>query len=361
MKFSIPILVLCTILSSCGVKQDVSMQGTENKKKPKNIILLIGDGTGLSQVSASHFYNEEPSNYDKFPVIGLIKTSSAEELITDSAAGATAFASGIKTYNGAIGVTTDTTAVETIIEQVSKRGLSTGLVATSSITHATPACFYAHVPQRKMAEEIAVFLVESDVDFFAGGGLNYFAKRADNRNLIAELEEKGFAIDTSNLSSIPTTSKQGFLLANDGMPKILDGRGDFLPEATRLALEQLSKNEEGFFLMIEGSQVDWGGHANDADYLISELIDFDKTIGVALDFAKTNGETLVVATADHETGGFTLGREGDNYKKIKPIFSTNGHSATMVPVFAEGPGSYLFGGVYENTGIFTKMIQLLSK
>ena len=145
------------------------------------------------------------------------------------------------------------------------------------------------------------------------------------------------------------------------MPKMLEGRGDFLPDATKLAIEQLSKNENGFFLMVEGSQIDWGGHANDAEYLISEQLDFDKTIGVALDFAKRNGNTLVIVTADHETGGFTLAAEDDNYNSIKPSFSTGGHSATMVPVFSYGPTEEDFGGIYENTSLFNKMISLFEQ
>ena len=142
---------------------------------------------------------------------------------------------------------------------------------------------------------------------------------------------------------------------------MLDGRGDFLPRATSLALEHLSKNKNGFFLMVEGSQIDWGGHANDAEYLVSELLDFNKTIGVALAYAKKHKDTLVIVTADHETGGFTLAADGTNYHKIKMEFSTGGHSATMIPVFAKGPGAEKFSGIYENTEIYTKMVSSLNK
>lgn len=343
------------------------LTSSENKA-PKNIILLIGDGMGLSQVSASQFYNNETSNFDRFSIIGLIKTSAHGSLITDSAAAATALASGVKTYNGAIGVTKDSISVETIVEQISNRGIATGLIATSSITHATPASFYAHVKSRSMYEDIAYFLVNSDIDFFAGGGLKFFNKRKDKKDLIAQLKRNGFDVNTSvlpqNILSNPPSGqprKQAILLAEDEMPKMNEGRGDFLPNATKLALEVLSKNENGFFLMIEGSQIDWGGHANDSDYLISELLDFDKTIGLVLDFAIQNGETLVIVTADHETGGFTLSNDGGNYNKIIPTFSTNGHSATLIPVFAEGPSASLFGGIYENTAVYTKMISLFSE
>ena len=142
------------------------------------------------------------------------------------------------------------------------------------------------------------------------------------------------------------------------MDKMLEGRGDFLPNVTKMALDKLSKNKNGFFLMVEGAQIDWGGHDNDTDYLITELLDFDKTIGVALDFAAKNAETLVIVTADHETGGFTLSTDDGDYNKIKPTFSTGGHSATMVPIFAKGPGEENFGGIYKNTALFKKMMDI---
>lgn len=361
------VFVISIFFISCNRQQELAVsKTTTNKvststKKVKNIILLIGDGMGLSQVSASQFYNKKTSNFERFPVIGLTKTSSASDLITDSAAAATAFASGIKTYNGALGVNTDTLAVKTIVEEISKIGISTGIISTSSIVHATPAAFYTHTKNRSMYEDIATQLVSSDIDFFAGGGITYFNDRKDKINLILELEKKGFSINTESLpkNTKPVfNKKQGYLLASNGMPKMLDGRGEFLTNATKLAIESLSSNEEGFFLMIEGAQIDWGGHDNDAEYLISELIDFDNTIGVALDFAKLNGETLVIVTADHETGGFTLAQDNGDYNKIKPVFSTGGHSATMIPVFAKGPNADDFGGIYENTAIYNKMKSL---
>jgi alkaline phosphatase len=367
LKKYIIVFFISIFLISCNTQQELAIsKTTTNKvsaptKKVKNIILLIGDGMGLSQVSASQFYNKKTSNFERFPVIGLTKTSSTSDLITDSAAAATAFASGIKTYNGALGVNTDTLAVKTIVEEISKIGISTGIISTSSIVHATPAAFYTHTKNRSMYEDIATQLVSSDIDFFAGGGITYFNDRKDKRNLILELEKKGFSINTESLpkNTKPVfNKKQGYLLASNGMPKMLDGRGEFLTNATKLAIESLSSNEEGFFLMIEGAQIDWGGHDNDAEYLISELIDFDNTIGVALDFAKLNGETLVIVTADHETGGFTLAQDNGDYNKIKPVFSTGGHSATMIPVFAKGPNADDFGGIYEDTAIYNKMKSL---
>ncbi|MAB38529.1 MAG: alkaline phosphatase [Aequorivita sp.] len=357
-------LVLTTLFTSCvsvQVKDNTISTISPEIIKPKNIILLIGDGMGLSEVSAAIYYKDGKPNFERFSTIGLSKTSSGSDLVTDSAAGATVFSAGVKTYNGAIGVDKDTIAVPTIVEQLSKRGLSTGIVATSSIQHATPASFYAHVKSRRMYEEITEFALNSGVTFFAGGGLKFFNQRKDGKDLLAEMRAKGYKVITDQLPQTPVEEKELILLAENGMPKMSEGRGDFLPNATKLALEKLSKNEKGFFLMVEGSQIDWGGHDNDADYLIGELLDFDKTLGVALDFAKQNGETLIIVTADHETGGFTLASDGSDYNKIKPSFSTPGHSATMVPVFAEGPGAILFNGIYESNQIYHKMMALFDK
>jgi alkaline phosphatase len=335
--------------------------GQNASKKPKNIILMIGDGMGLSEISSSLFFNEKSSNFLRFNTIGLSMTSSSKELITDSSAGATAFASGIKTYNGAIGVDTDMKPAETIVEHVSKNNVATGLVVTSSVVHASPAAFYAHQESRRMYEEIAADLVKSDIDFFAGGGLQFFNKRSDSIDLVAQLQQHNFEVHTQSLPKKISEKKQAILLAEDGMPKISENRGEFLTNATMLAIGQLSKNSNGFFLVVEGSQIDWGGHNNDADYLIKELIDFDKTIGAVLDFAKVNGETLVIVTADHETGGFSLSAEKGNYNKIIGSFSTRGHTATMVPVFSQGPGEELLGGIYQNTKIHTVLKQLFDK
>ena len=238
--------------------------------------------------------------------------------------------------------------------------ISTGIITTSSVMHATPACFYAHAASRRSYQDIAAFLPTSKIDFIAGGGTEFLDKdkREDARDLYKEFEDNGYEVETNSLPNKTTDKKQAIFLAEDGMDKMLEGRGDFLPDATKMALDKLSKNKNGFFLMVEGAQIDWGGHDNDTDYLITELLDFDKTIGVALDFAAKNAETLVIVTADHETGGFTLSTDDGDYNKIKPTFSTGGHSATMEPIFAKGPGEENFGGIYKNTGLFKKMMDI---
>ena len=329
---------------------------------PENIILLIGDGMGLTQISSAFYYKESTPHYARFPNIGLMRTSSTVK-ITDSAAGATAFANGEKTYNGAIGVNADTVSIPNIVEILSKSGWKTGLISTSSITHATPACFFAHVKSRNMHEEIAAQLTTSEVDFFAGGGLGYFtdSTRADGQNYLKTLKKNDFKIHTEySMENLKSKQKYAYLLGYEAMPTMLQGRGDFLPKTTQAAIDYLSDNNSNFFLMVEGSMIDWGGHAKDAAYLVSEMIDFDDAIGVALDYAEKSGNTLVIVTADHETGGFTLSSDS-NYDEIKGTFSTGGHSTTLIPVAAYGPGSELFRGVYENTEIFHHMLKSLNQ
>ncbi len=364
-----PILII--LIFSCDSSKRVIPPKTQKIaspiKKPKNIIFLIGDGMGISQITAGLFSNNNKLNLEEFKVIGLHKTYSSDNLVTDSAAGATAFACGKKTYNGAISVNNEKHRLKTILEIAEEKGLKTGLVATSTIVHATPACYYAHVEERHMYEEIALELLDSGVDFFAGGGLNFFNHRADGRNLIEELKAKGYMIQDSsdfiNLNDInPFPHEQyGILTAKGDPSKQLDGR-NYLPEISQKAVEflnQKDKNNKGFFVMIEGSQIDWGGHANDADYIITEMLDFDKTLGKILDFAKKDGETLVIVTADHETGGFAINPKS-KMGNLVTAFTTGHHTAALIPVFAFGPGSEVFGGIYENTALFDKMLNVLN-
>ncbi len=320
---------------------------------------MIGDGMGITQITAGMIKNGNKLNLEQFKYIGLQKTYASDDLITDSAASATALASGVKTYNGAIGVDTEGKPVRTILEEAEDAGLATGLVVTSSITHATPACFYAHEKNRAMMEEIAADLLRVDVDFFVGGGLKYFIQRNDERNLLSELANKGYIVtnfidqDFNNIS-IDFTKNFGYFTANGEPLPFSQGR-DYFVQASQTAMTYLSgQREKGFFLMLEGSQIDWGGHANDSDYIISEMIEFDQAIGAALEFAKQDGETLIIVTADHETGGFAI-NPGSTIDSIIPAFTTDKHTATLVPVFAYGPGAELFTGIYENTAIHRKI------
>lgn len=365
MKYIAFISLMLFFLVAC----DQKAPPVKEEAVPQNVILFIGDGTGLSQLSTLWYYYDEKPNYERFEQIGLSKTNSASHKITDSGAGATAFSIGEKTYNGAIGVDKDSVAKETIFELLSKQGYNTGVVVTSSITHATPASFYAHVKNRNDHEAIAQQLADSEIDFFAGGGTKFFTRRADGQDLLGKMIEKGFAIDTNTISEVLSGEKQGYLLASNAMPTIKDGRGDFLAKATSKAIDHLSANGKPFILMVEGSQIDWGGHNNDGEYIHTELKDFDDAIGIGLDFAQKDGHTTVIALADHETGGFAMsptpmegfgGVVSNNYDKLKFKFTTDGHTCSHIPVFAYGYGANLFAGIYENNTVYDKLMKVLS-
>ncbi len=333
--------------------------------KAKNVIFMIGDGMGVSQITAGMIKNNNRLNLERFPIVGLHKSYSSDNLITDSAAGATAFSAGVKTYNGAIGVNPRKKPVKTILEECEEKGMATGMVSTSTIVHATPASFIAHQPSRKMYEEIAADFLKTDIDLFIGGGKKYFDRRKmDERNLYKELEAKGYYVSDyfkENMSDIKFDPNKNFayFTADDDPLPVASGR-DYLYGATRVSMGFLKARSKGkgFFLMIEGAQIDWGGHANDANYIISEMLDFDKSVGAVLDWAEKDGETLVVVTADHETGGFSINL-GTTQDTMVTEFTTDYHTAEMIPVFAYGPGSEKFSGIYENTAIYDKIKKAL--
>lgn len=329
------------------------------QKTPKNVIFLIGDGMGVSQIYAGLTANRGHLNLERVKVIGFHKNQASDNYVTDSAAGATAFATGKQTYNGAIGVDSLHVPTKTLLEMAEAKGLATGLVSTCDITDATPSSFIAHQRTRSMHEEIALDFLKTKVDVVIGGGRKYFEKRKDGLNLLDTLRKKGYEVRKDlNVDGV-TMGPMYALYAEENPIKVMEGRGDALLKSAKKSVELLSQNKKGFFVMIEGSQIDWGGHANDADYAITEMVDFDKSIGFALDFAAKNKETLVIITADHETGGMAL--MGGNMKtgEVKAAFTTKGHTGQMIPVFAFGPGAEAFGGIYNNYDIFTKIKQAL--
>lgn len=329
-------------------------------QRPRNIILLIGDGMGLPQISAALYSNNNRLNISKFPIVGFHKTYSHDNLVTDSAAGATAFATGKKTYNNAIGVSNDTMPLYTILHECADYGYATGLIATASIVHATPASFFAHAASREYYEEIAADFLAAPVDLAIGGGKTYFDKREfDQRNLVAELQEKGYVVQdytTAELGTLRLDPSRPllFFTAEKHPTGVANGR-NYLSLATRIGPVFLEKrSEKGFFLMIEGSQIDWACHQRDGNNVVLETLDFDRAIGEALKFAVADKNTLLIVTADHETGGMCI--HGDSkMNRLNFGFTTNNHTAALVPVFAFGPGAELFSGIYENTDIYHKM------
>jgi alkaline phosphatase len=327
--------------------------------RPKNVILFIGDGMGVAQVYAGLTANKGNLFLENFKHIGFTKTYSANRYITDSAAAATAIATGQKTDNGVIGMDPDQQSVKNITESASKRGIAAGIVATSSITHATPGAFVAHQRNRSQEEEIALDFLASGIDVFIGGGVDFFTKREDGRDLINEFTRQGYAVkqDLEEIRSFEGSKLLG-LTAPRANGRLSD-RGDMLPISTETAINVLKQNEKGFFLMVEGSFIDSGGHANNTIQIVEEVLDLDRTIGKALDFAAKDGQTLIVVASDHETGGMTINGGSFESGMVKGEFTTGGHTGVMTPIFAYGPGASEFGGIMENTDIHAKIYKLL--
>ncbi len=325
----------------------------------KNVIFIIGDGTGLSQLYSGQLNlvgKDGRLVVQNMPVTGFSITHAANRLVTDSAAGATAYSCGAKTNNGMIAYLPNGEHCRTVLELAEAQGKSTGLVATSTITHATPASYASHIDARSKQAEIAEQYLNSGVEVFLGGGLEFFipqsvenSSRKDDRNLIDEFTAKGYAFVDNATDLKETESGQILgLFASSGIPS--ENRTPTLAEMSGKAIEVLSANENGFFLMIEGSQIDWAGHGNDANYAMREVKDFDAAIKTALDFAMNDGETLVVVTADHETGGMTL-QYGNNSDEIEIAWSTDYHTGVPVPLMAFGPHAIEFTGWHDNTEV----------
>lgn len=328
-------------------------------KKIKNVILMIGDGMSLTHVYSAWTANRGHLWLDNCQSTGLSKTYCADKLITDSGAGGTALATGYKTNYHMVGVDPNGNNLESLITLANKKDLSSGVVVTCRLWDATPADFCCHNIDRDKEEEIVADYVTCKADFVFGGGSKLFENRSDGRNLFNELRDKGYQTPRSWEELSVIEKGKIFCVTDSADTPVPVVRGDLLARASLKALDILCQNEEGFFLMIEGSQLDDYGHFNDLDMLMQETHDFDRTVGQVFEWAARDGETLVVVTADHETGGLTL-VDGDlNEGRIVCKFSTGGHSGVMVPVYSFGPGHENFTGVFENTDVFWKIKTLL--
>jgi alkaline phosphatase len=326
-------------------------------------VVFIADGAGTGYWTAAHFAADALAVH-RFPVVGLVDVRSASSDITDSAASATSYACGVVTYNGAIGVDPDSVAVSTVLEMAAARGMATGLVATSSITHATPAAFAAHVPSRAMQQEIARQMVERRPTVVLGGGRKYFdpAARRDSLDLLRTIRDHyTYVQDAGELGALRTDTVSALfgLFAHEHMPSAAD-RTPTLQQMTEAALSIMGPDPDGFFLMVEASQPDWRGHDNaPLEAVTAEMLDLDRAVASALRFRERFPETLVVITADHETGGLAL--QHDESGSISAAYTSGGHTATMVPLFAIGPGAERFGGIATNDQVGRLLIELVRR
>ena len=350
LRFSFITLALVSLVS-CQQKE-------EPKEEPKamNVIYMIGDGMSLPEIYATMLATGNDLAFSQFPYSGIVKTKSASNEITDSAAAGTALACGGKTRNGMIGVTPDSIPMRSVLDVLAENGKTTGIVVTCYATHATPAAFYAKVPSRKEYETIAEQMMDCDnLNLMIGGGRWHFNQREDGRNLLEEMTQKGWTVYDTLANIDVTNKKYAVLVEEEHLPEISE-RGDFLPRGVKTALETLEDSENGFFLMVEGSQIDFACHANDSAYMVDEVKDFSDAIQVAMDYAKTHDNTLLVVTADHETGGLTMKDPKGHYSDPGFNYSTSSHTCLPVMVFAYGPGAEQFTGWMENSDLKGKIL-----
>lgn len=364
------------------VKKDL----VEVNKKAKNVILLIGDGMSASQITSYRLLKEGPNGriaVDNFPISGIVLTHSADAIITDSASSATAYSTGSKTKNGFLGVDQEGRILENLTEKLDNYGFVSALISTSEVTHATPAAFSSHVDSRRNTDEISSQMLESKVATILGGGRKFFlsaengGKRKDKRDLLEEAKKSHKILMHKHELDITGITPSDRILGLFADEHLRDEENPenhssepTLTEMLRFSLERaeaaIDNQCRGSFIMVEGSQVDWAGHANNIDYLERELKEFDEATRYALEYAKKNPDTLVVVTADHETGGLLIEPIALSYytgNNIKFSFNTaiggGSHTGVPVPVYAYGPGSLNFSGTLDNTDVYRAILSAL--
>jgi alkaline phosphatase len=326
-----------------------TFESDKAKRNPKNIILMIGDGNGLTQISAATLANNGELSLTQLKSIGFIKTQSADDFTTDSAGAGSAIATGEKTNNRAIGINANGKTIPNITEILNKKGFNTGVITTDEITGATPSSFFAHRTDRGMAEEIASDLNTSQLKLFI----------SQPTSAVNGIDEAGFHMKSDvHTIGMSKEEKVGAWLTNT-KEEPLEFSVDKLALATKNGLSFFQNKKMPFFIMTEGAKIDSYGHANDIKGVITESISFDKAITEALKFADADKNTLVIITADHETGGLTIPQGNMAKHEIEADFTTHDHTGTMVPIFAYGPMSQEFQGVYENNEVFHKIIKIL--
>lgn len=364
------LLLLATMavgVACCGT----AVQKTSHEEV-RNVIYLIGDGMGLAHVSMLKIEGKyAPTAFDRAQNIALITTHSTNNRVTDSAAAGTALATGYKTRNSMIGMTPDSVAVESMMLKAIREGYATGLAYTCYLQHATPAAFYASSPHRDSTDLITGCFVKSGVDVAFGGGRayveRYYAKQG--KDYKAELAALGYKLlhNQEEMAEVSGGKVLG-LFAESNMPKMSDGRGEYLSQATKKSLEILTNNvakdkKRGFMLMIEGSKIDYRSHDNDSEGILAEMRDFEKCVAAAMDYADTHAGTLVVVCADHETGGLAIPSQSVDFKKadsgINYRYTTRGHSGTMLPVYLYGAGAERINGIMDNTDLAKQIMAIM--
>ena len=327
---------------------DVTMPPVDNEVR--NVIIMIGDGMGLEQVSCAWVLNHGKLNLDRFPSIGLSRTWCTNELITDSGAGGTALAAGVKTAYSHVGTAADSTDLASVLVKAKELGKKTGVAVTCHFADATPCDFCCHNEYRYNQDDLIADYVTCGVDYLSGGGLDWFTvKRKDNRDITREMAAAGYTVALTEEELMAADLPVIGILAPDNLPVAME-RGDLYRRTVARGLDILSREsgDQGFVMMLEGSCIDDWLHGNDIEKAMGELLDFDRTIGDVLTWAAADGHTLVVVTADHNTGALTLQDGNLEEGRIGVAFGSESHNGIAVPVYAWGPGSDAFTGIRDN-------------
>ena len=358
-------LVAVLAVISCKKKQDgkqlqyyatpnpyeiVSVEEPSRDNEVRNVIIMIGDGMGLEQVSCAWVVNHGKLNLDNFPHTGLSRTWCTNKLITDSGAGGTALSSGVKTAYSHVGTAPDSTDIPSVLVKARQLGKKTGVVVTCHFADATPCDFCCHNEYRYNQDDLIADYVDCGVDYLAGGGLDWFTvNRKDGRDITKEMAAAGYHVALTEEELMAAELPVIGILAPDNLPVAME-RGDLYRHSVARGLDILSREsgDKGFVMMLEGSCIDDWRHGNDIGKAMEELLDFDRTIGDVLQWAAADGHTLVVVTADHNTGCLTLQDGNLEEGTIGVAFGSESHNGIAVPVYAWGPGSDVFTGIKEN-------------
>ncbi len=358
------ILLLCLLPLLATAQRVKNNPDAQSLPQPRNVIFIVGDGMGTAQVYTSIVAQRTaPSAFLRFPYSGFSRTYSYNRYTTDSGAGGTALMTGHKVQNHHVAKGPDGTDYNSFLVDAKRFfGKAAGFVVTSSVLDATPASTYAHVANRKSFDTISMQMALCPFEVMIGGDRNSFLpeNRDDGKAPLDTLRARGYDMLYSVMDMTASRSRKICALLSDDSPDKAMDRGRMLTLGTLKAIETLNRYDNGFVLMVEGSQIDWACHNNDSLYLAAEMADFEDMLNAVLDFAERDGQTLVVVTADHETGGLTLLKGSIEEGVSRPSWSTGGHSGVMVPVFSYGPGANLFSGVMQNTDFYNKLMMLMS-
>jgi alkaline phosphatase len=326
--------------------------------RPRNVILLVGDGMGPAQLTAAKNARGKDFQIGRMPVVGLVATQSADAAVTDSAAAATAYATGVKTNNGMVSVDPAGANLRTVGEAAHDAGKKIGVVTTTGFWDATPAAFLAHAKKRyDEAPQIIRQIIDGPADLAAGSGLDLLGQKG--LPTLAELKSKVAVATTA--AELQASKDAPRVIALFPMQKYeLDAPEAPLPTLATWAIDRLDDDPDGFFLLLEHEGIDGATHNNSAADTRAALESFDRTVGVALDFAAAHPDTLVLVVGDHETGGMRL-TETRELRRWRMEWSTGEHTGTMVPILAYGAGASAFAGIQENTEVGSKLLALMQK